>query len=226
MIYGIQAAQPDSGGAGGNPYPDALAVCDFVLGEYWMGEGEVTAASMVDRPDLISASGLQIQNLDPGGVVFIIGALRDLLFTANYTLVFEWSDTNVAGNRTPISIDDSSTAGGLDSLYVFCDATMVGFYDQPEPGDNRLAEKTGLASMPATRRIAATRINAKISASVNGAAVISDTVPSSTPSLDVATLGGTYSDAYFGSFATMNGHIRRLIIYAEQADAALPVLSS
>ena len=227
MIYGIQAAQPDSGGGvGGNPYPDALATADFVLGAYWMSGSQVTAASMIDKPDLISASGLQIQDLTTGGVVFIIGALRDLLFTANYTIVFEWSDTDTAGNRTPISIDESSTAGGTDHLYVFCDATMVGFYDQPDPGANRQAEKTGLGSMPATRRIAATRTNAKISLSVDGTAVITDTVATSTPSLDVATLGGAHTDAYPGQFATMNGHIRRLIVYAEQADASLPALST
>ena len=225
MIYGIQAAQPDSGGVGGgNPYPDATAVMDFILGEYWMGGTEVTAASMVDKPELISASGLEINFFAPNGVVFIIGALRDLLFTANFSFVLEWSDDQVSGSRWVFQMDDSSTAGGADTFYVFADATMVGFYDQPDPGANRQAEKTGLASMPATRRLAATRTNAKISMSVNGTAVINDTVASSTPSLDVATLGGSHIDGYEGNYATMNGFIRRLIVYPEQSDAALLTL--
>ena len=220
MICGAVAAA--SGDSGGNPYPDALAVMDFITGDYWIGDSSVTAASMIDRPDLITASGLYIDWYAVSGATNPIGSFLTMFLTFNWTLVLEVTEDE-PGDMYPFYMQDLSTNGGFDATWINTGANFIAAYDQPSPGDDRSVSISSVIARPAVRRIAMTRTNDKLVMSVNGSAINSDATATSTPSSDEVTLGGSPSDA---GAAYMMGHIRRVILYSPQSDAALPGLST
>lgn len=217
MICGVVSAS--SGDSGSNPYPDSLAVMDFITGDYWIGDASSNAAAMINRPDLITASGLLIDWDDPNGAANPIGAFLTLLLTSNWTLVIEVTE-NDTGSMYPFYMRDLAS---VDATYINTGDTNVAAHDQPDPGADRSVNITSVVARPAIRRIAMTRTNAKQVISVNGSAVNTDTTSTSTPSHGAVTLGGDPLDSG-GAF--MLGHIRRIILYSPQTDAALPGLST
>ena len=221
MICGVVSA---SGGGGGSPYPDSLAVADFITSDYWIGDASTTAELMIDRPDLITASGLFIDWNAVAGATNCIGAFLTLLLTSNWTLVIEVTETD-SGSMYPFYMRD--VAGGSDATYINTGDTNVAAYDQPAPGADRSVNVSSVAARPAVRRIAMTRTNTKHVMSVNGSAINSDVTSTSTPSHDTVTLGGDPSTTNSsGVVASMVGYIRRVILYSPQSDAALPGLST
>ena len=218
MICGVVSAS--SGDSGSSPYPGALAVMDFITGDYWIGDASATAASMIDRADLITGSGLYIDWNEVSGAANAIGAFETLLLTSNWTLVLEVTETT-SGSMYPFYMRD--IAGGSDATYINTGDTNIAAYDQPAPGADRSVNIGSVAARPAVRRIAMTRTNDKQVMSVNGSAINSDATATSTPSHDSVTLGGDPSD---GGAAFMLGYIRRIILYSPQADSALPGLST
>ena len=218
MICGVVSAS--SGDSGSNPYPGALAVMDFITGDYWIGDSSAAAASMIDRSDLITGSGLYIDWNAVSGAANAIGTFKTLLLTSNWTLVIEVTE-DVAGSMYPYYMRD--VAGGTDATYINTGDTNVAAYDQPDPGADRSVNIGSVVARPAVRRIAMTRTNTKQVISVNGSAINSDTTATSTPSHDSVTLGG---DPLDGGAAFMLGHIRRIILYSAQSDASLPGLST
>lgn len=221
MIYGIQAAQPDSGGGGGNPYPDSIGVADFITGDFWIGSTQLSAADVIDNPSYITASGLQIVDTQPNPT-HILGALLDLLTTMNWTIVLEWQDVFPNDGTVPLWIANTTTVAE-EQTFIESDNTQVDFYDQPVPGLDRQVTKSGLPAQPVTRRAAITRVASKFAVSINGGSVTSDTAGTGAiTAYDSAAFGG----APDSSSITLDVNIRRLIIYPEQSDAALPGLSS
>ena len=221
MICGVVSV---SGGGGGSPYPDALAVMDFITGDYWIGDSSVAAATMIDRPDLITGSGLYIDWNAVAGATNAIGQFLTLLLTSNWTLVIEVTE-NDAGSMYPFYMRD--IAGGTDATYINTGTSNVAAYDQPDPGADRSVNVGSVVARPAVRRIAMTRTNAKQVLSVNGSAINSDATATSTPSHDTVTLGGDPSAINSsGVPGSMLGHIRRVILYSPQSDAAMPGLST
>ena len=222
MIYGIQAAQPDSGGAGGDPYSDAVAVADFLSGIYRIDGVSVSAASMIANPEFIDGSGLYINWDVSGAYTWAIGDFLINLTTTDWTIVLEVTEDDV-GTMHPLTMADENTGGtDLDSLIVSTAASSVSCTDDPDPGASRFVSVGSVAARPAVRRIAATRTNAKLVISVNGSAINSDATATSTPSYNRVLLGADDGD----TFPFMKGHIRRIIVYPVQADAALPALST
>lgn len=217
MICGVVSAA--SGSSEGNPYPGALASLDFITGDYWYGENQITAANAVDQTDSISASGLFCDFSDPNGVVNIIGDILTLLCTGSYTLVIEWYESIASSSSYPLALDDSADS---DTIYINGGGDFVACYCQPNPGADRSVVNSGLTAAPAIRRSAITRVNSKLVMSTNGGAINSDATATSTPSLDKASFGGRYNDG----FPNSSVYIRRLIIYTEQSDSALPGLST
>ena len=221
MIYGIQAAQPDSGGSV-DEYAGAIAVADFLLSEYQIDGVQSSAAAMIYHPEFIDGSGLYI-NWDAAGLyTWAIGDFLTKLIATDWTIVLEVIEDD-AGTMHPFTLADENTGGGgLDSLIISTGTSSVSCTDDPDPGSSRFVSVGSVIARPSVRRIAVTRTDAKLVISVNGSAINSDATSTSTPSYNRAILGADDGDA----FAFMKGHIRKIIVYPEQPDAALPTLSA
>ena len=220
MICGAVAAA--AGSSSGNSYPDALASIDFILGSYWHGNNQLTVNDAVElnSNSVIDASGLYLDSNDPTGVVEIIGAIRTVLNTANYTLVMEWRDLIATGTSFPLYL---SNVADTDYIWIDSQPTTVACYDQLGVGGaDRSTIVSGLTARPATRRVAITRVASKLVLSVNGSAINSAATSLGALSLDRAAFGGLYDDGY----PWRTSYMRRLIVYSEQSDAALPGLST
>lgn len=220
MIFGIVAGQ-SSRNVDASPYPNSLAVMDFITGDYWIGQTRVGPGDVIDQPSFIGAAGLQIVDTQPNPT-HIIGQFLALLISMNWTMVLEWADVFAGSQSLPIWIADTSTAA-IEQTFLESNETSIDVYDQPIPGTDRQVTKTGLAAMPGTRRAAITRVNSKLAVSVNGGAVTSDTAGTgAVTGYDAASFGGRPDS----SAIQLDVNIRRLILYAPQADALLPSLSA
>lgn len=95
---------PDGGDPDPDPDPvpepepaDALVALKFLTEAYTVHGSTVTAADVIDKPDRVGASGLEIPLEDVDGVVSAIGdSLTDLL-TMNWTVVIEWEELTTDG---------------------------------------------------------------------------------------------------------------------------------
>ena len=218
MICGVVSAS--SGASSGNSYPGALASIDFILGSYWAGSNQLTAADAVDRTDTISASGLFCDENDSNGIVQIIGDIRTVLNAGNYTLVMEWEDLFASGTSFPLYLNN---VAGTSFIWIDSQSTSVACYDQlGSGGADRDTLVSGLTARPAIRRAAITSVASKLVLSVNGSAINSVVSALGALSLDRAAFGGLYDDG----FPYRSSYMRRLIVYSEQSDAALPGLST
>lgn len=221
MIPGIVAASGGSS-SGGSSYPDAVAVADFILGQYFIDGNQVTAAAMVANPEFITGPGLYINWDVAGYYTRAIGDFLTKLIATDWTTILEVTEDD-AGTMHPLTLADENTGGAdLDSLIFSTAASSVSCTDDPDPGSSRFVSVGSVAARPAVRRIAATRTNAKLVISVNGSAINSDTTATSTPSYNKAILGADDGD----TFPFMKGHIRRIIVYPVKADSELPALST
>ena len=223
MIYGIQAAQPASGGVGGIDYSGATVVLDFELGVYRVNGVDFAAGDLISKTDTISASGLLVDYNADTAVPVAKPAVVDAVGNAEWTVLVDLVELESGFASYPLFMSNLSTGGtGNDFFYLLCNDTTVSFEDQPDPGADRTAQITGVASRLAVRRCVATRTNAKLSVSVNGSAVVSDARASSAHSaISDIMLGGDEPGT-----VTMNGYIKRVIFYPPKADSALPGLST
>ena len=221
MIYGIQAAQPSSGGVGGIDYADATVVLDFELGVYRVNGVDMAVGDLISKTDTISASGLFINWNTDTSVPVCKPAVVDAIGSTEWTVLIDLVEQDT-GSMIPLYFSDLSTGSGAnDFFWLNTLAASADFYDQPDPGANRQAI-TAVGARPAIRRCVATRTNAKLSASVNGSAVVSDSVASSPhTTISDIMLGGDAPNSPF-----MYGYIERVIFYPPKADAALPALST
>lgn len=219
MIIGVVAATT-SAASSGSPYPDALAVMDFMTLDYWLGQTEVTVADAIDQPSYVGAAGLQIVDTQPNPTQ-ILGTFRALLITMNWTIVLEWLDVYAADTTWPLWIKDTSTAS-YENTFIESNSTTVDFYDEPVPGTDKLITKSGLTAAPTIRRAAITRTNSNFAVSINGGSVTADTASGTVTAYDSASFGGRPDESYI----RLDVNIRRLIIYEPQSDAALPGLST
>ena len=225
MIYGIQAAQPDSGSsAPADDYPGSLAVADFLNGIYSAGSTILTLADVVDEPQYITASGLLLDwndiNQQP---MNLIGLIRDVICDVNWTIVFEWEEIEVDG-MSPFFITDTQS-NGYDYLWIDSGNTSVYVYDHPDPGTNREAGiVSSVQAQPGIRKIAVTRTTTNLAISLLGGAVVSDTTSSDKPSMTMVGLGG--DTTFVDDGLQLRGYIRKIIVYPAQSDTALLTLSA
>lgn len=219
MIPGIVAASGSGASGGGSSYPDALAVADFLLGEYFVNGNQVTAADIIDRPDLIDANGLNLDWDVAGAFATVLGDFLAALALPELTIVTETTEDG-SGNMDVVNVFSTTTTSVLQ---IFTNGSMGNASEDTVPGlgGGRFAQASAPAR-PALRRIAITRTAGTLSISVNGGAVVADATPNTAATYNAARLGASESD----TFPTLNGHIRRIIIYPVQSDAALPALST
>lgn len=222
MIPGIVAASGSGTSGGGSSYPDAVAVADFILGQYFIDGNAVAVSTMIANPEFITGSGLYINWDVAGAYTRAIGDFLTKLIATDWTMVLEVTEDD-AGTMHPLTLADENTGGAdLDNLIFSTAASSVSCTDDPDPGASRFVSVGSVAARPAVRRIAATRTDSKLVISVNGSAINSDTTATSTPSYNKAILGADDGD----TFPFMKGHIRRIIVYPVKADSELPTLST
>lgn len=201
-------------------YPDALAVADFVHGIYMVGGVDVSLASMIDSPGLVSASGLYIQwDTNPGSVL-PLGDFLAALLTANYTMVIEFELIGLIGGSEQIyalTLADS----GTPQLRVSDDKFSTLIYDDVA---GRTAGFVDVIADPSPRtvKIAFTTTTAGLSVSVDGEAVDTDNTAGSPMTPTQAVIG---SDTFDG-WANMIGYIHAIFLYPPKADGELPALST
>lgn len=221
MIYGIQAAQQESGAVGGIDYSDATVVMDFELGVYRLSGADVAVGDLISKTDTISASGLFINWNTDTSIPLCKPVVVNAIGSTEWTVLIDLVEQD-SGSMFPIYFTDLSTGGGAnDFFWLNTLATSADFFDQPDPGANRQAGVT-IGARPAIRRCVATRTNAKLSVSVNGSAVASDAVASSAhTTISDIMLGGDAPNSPF-----MYGYIERVIFYPPKSDSELPGLST
>ncbi|MER8923433.1 hypothetical protein [Mesorhizobium sp. M0802] len=198
-----------------DPAVDALVVLDFLAETYTRLGETVMLADIIDKPERVGASGLEILDNDVNGSVSIVGDLLADLITADWTVVIEFEkvaiDTlaellflgDVDVNHT-IGFDVYNSMQGYDSGFVVRQIENVGEY------------RSGV------HKAAFTRTNAKVSISTDGSAVDTNTTPNTTLNpMVVAAFGGFPfpDESYDACF------IRKFYLLPPQDDANLPGLS-
>ncbi|TGQ69508.1 hypothetical protein EN829_015090 [Mesorhizobium sp. M00.F.Ca.ET.186.01.1.1] len=220
MMPGVAAQPLRRQFAGGVDPADILADLDFLAETYAVHGATAVAADVIDKPARVGGSGLEILDNDVDGVVSAIGNFDSDWLTANWTSFIEWQEV----------ADTAST-------YVLWMAETVDFHSvsivrgsafESNPvhaGDSSTITRHIDITGPFTagiHRIAMTRTNGKVSVSVDGGAVQTNTTPNTTlNAMMTASFGGDPTDqSYNGCF------IRKVKLMTPQADALLPALSA
>lgn len=220
MMPGVVASSlaRDSGAA-----LPSLASADFVAGVYSVGEAAVTAADVIDKPELITASGLEVPHNAENGTVAIIGDFLGELIPANWTLVLEYEDGGTSGTTLPIVItSEDPTATSFEYIQIQRSNSGSGrkmeAYDQD--GGFRFVQDAD-SHGAGVHKIALTRTDERLAMSVDGDAVVADEDGNFSQVLSLAAFGGTPGDWSFDACT-----IRSLKVYAVADDAILPSLSA
>lgn len=212
----------------GDGYDGATAVADFMAGIYLVNGIAVSASDIIDNVGFIETGGLRMSFDVEGYRARMLGGLRDAFLSGTLTFVIEWQDDYANDDYLgPLNVADTSTgAGGApDTMYQYTWPNQQGFYDQPDPGTNRLVQPMVSPGLTpgGVRRVACTRTNTQFAMSVNGSAVSEDTnTGASLTTPDEAYLGGDQ----FSGWSTFQGYIRRVIVYPPVTNAELPALSA
>lgn len=214
----IFAATGSASGVGAavveDEYEDAHVVMDFVAGVYRLNGATKVASDMIDKTDTIEGAGLFIDWNTHSTVPMAQAAVLAEFAAANWTMAIDVVEDD-SGSMYPIYM-----RGSADFLYLNTGDTSAFMYDQPDPGADRDAGKT-IGARPARRRIGVTRTNDRLSMSVNGSSIDTDTTATSTPSsLTDVLIGGDFQNSPF-----MYGHIERIMLYPPRSDADLILLS-
>lgn len=216
MMLGIVAGNRGRQTGGGLP---TLASANFLTGVYSVGGSPVTAADVVDQPELIGASGLAVPSADD--VVGIIGGFLTVLAAADWTLVLEYEDSGESGTCFVLAITSASPSWD-DFIQIQRRSSGSGrvmeAYD--EDGDARFVQDAD-SHGAGVHKIALTRTNERCVMSVDGDAVEADETGNFSLSLTSAAFGGLPDD-----FTNSGCNIRKLDVYATQDDSLLPVLSA
>ncbi|TPN44858.1 hypothetical protein [Mesorhizobium sp. B1-1-7] len=201
--------------ASGSDIP-TLARINFLTGSYVVNDVTVTAADVIDRPELVTANGLEI--VDEASPVAIIGDMLDILLTADWTIVIEWDHFDDNGNIYPLVL---SGPGSDNSIVLRRYAFSFAMDLQDYSGSNFREATDGEVVGDGIHRVALTRTDAKLAFSIDGRAVVSDTSISFGISPTSAAIGD--ASGILGDIAIT---IRSLTVLAPQDDSLLPSLSA
>lgn len=195
-----------------------LGEADFVNGSYTFGLSNLTAADVIDHTDWITASGIEVPGSDSAGAQ-ILGGFADLLLTCEWTISLDVEVLGQSPRSVFLTVANAGSGffieldydGGWEALCTDGDETPFAF-------DYTNSISNGV------HRLAVTRIDNKISLSVDGNAVVTDSTPCILP-----VPGFDMVNAYLGGWSDNTEravNIRALRIYEVQPDDNLPVLSA
>ncbi|MER9356175.1 hypothetical protein NKI61_23230 [Mesorhizobium sp. M0514] len=218
---------------GGDPDPDpddpdpidpavgALDALDFLAETYTVHGSTAAAVDVIDKPERVGASGLEIPLEEADGVVSAIGdCLADLL-TMYWTVVIEWEELTTDGATYLLylaDVDDNHT------IVIERSTAFTGLrVDTHEASNNTRNVEINTSHGPGVHKIAVTRTDAFISMSCDGSDVVTQVVaPISMNPMATASFGGDPTEGY-GS--NNNTFIRKFYLLPPRDDAYLPGLS-
>lgn len=215
MGVGILAAtgrQSDTG-------PVTLGAIDFVNGVYAIDGSTYAASDIVDKPDRIGASGLEILEDDFDGVVEAIGPLLALLVSANWSLVLEYQELTSTFSTNPIWLGDAPAFE--NTLYIERRSPGAGLLMEASETTNILREVQVSGPFgPAVYKVGLTRTPSKLALCVDGGGVEAQILPQSLAATRCGFGGEPSQASGNGTF------IRSLTVYAPLADAQLQALTA
>ncbi len=221
MIYGIVAADMEAGGPGapGGGGGTGEGALNFVAGTYVFDSVSYTAAQVVDHDEFITANGLEIPTSTVGGSVeLILAPVKARLATCNWTMLV---------------IINVLTAGDKDYIFTETNAAETfwievvnwgTWYCDCSDGNFSMAEDTVNSQTSGIHKFAVTRINNKVSVSVDGHTVVSDTTAVTLP-----VFGFPMTKFFFGGYSggsEAGFYLRSCAIYDAIGDSLLPALST
>lgn len=196
-----------------------LVSANFVTGAYSVAGVAATAADIVDQPGLITANGLEVPGWTSDAVIEYVGDALAALLTMEWTVVIEYESLWNTGQDVILCI-----ANGDGSQFFemhreqFASRHMI----VAETGAEELRETIDTDSHNAgIHRMALTSTAARLSLSVDGGTVISDT-----SAMDYSGLTRALIGAYFDDETENEFYLRSITVYAAQEDSLLPILSA
>lgn len=220
-IAGITASQlltVINGGGGGGGL-NALASIDFVNGVYTIDGASVAVGDIIDNPGAIDPSGLLVPEF--GTPIEMLGDLLALMLTANWTIVFEFEIFSLTGQIWMLSLCEFPVDGTRDMIqfWKMGPGNILQVFDDTGPGATR--EVNLAAATIGIHKVAIAREDNRLSASLDGGAVVTDTNNEPITSLTNATFGG-----FTGIGNDRDFYVRSMAVYDLQDDSVLPDLST
>jgi hypothetical protein len=216
MLAGIAASIEDTAASmpGGTPN----GTFDFVAGAYDYGGTTYTAGQVTDKAIWIGVNGLAVPASQAAGASLILAPLKTFLAACQWTMVFEVEILNAANQAT---IFTEANAG--QAIYILMEFWAEWYVDATDGAAEPFPEYFGSVST-GIHRFAATRIDNKVSLSIDGAAVVSDTT-----ALVLPVIGFPMVDFFLGGWSDHTNaaiRIRSMKVYNPLDDAILPLLSA
>ncbi|MER9355573.1 hypothetical protein NKI61_20085 [Mesorhizobium sp. M0514] len=218
MMPGV-AAQPlrrsSSGGGGGITNSWSL---DFINEVYTLNGSPVTLADIIDKPERVGASGLEILDHDAAGSIFsLAGWLADLAeFVAiGGTIYIEWESLSAGDRDVPLYMEEDTDANSFD-----IERTFPGFMRTYASGSDYRGVDTDTDFGPGVHKIAVTYTPSFIAMSIDGADALVDTTPNVMQPMMRAILGGFEASSNNGLY------YRRITLTAPVANSLLPGLTA
>lgn len=160
-------------------------VMDFENGVYTVGDSTAALADIMARPDLVSGGVLAIPNSDVTVLVGILGEPLTLLLTYNWTFFIDATLVTTSSALLFEVQDAGETTTIIVGTFSVTDSDGINFREADYDGYGPPT------STPDRHRIAVTRTNSKLAVSIDGGAVVSDTIdPAPTLAAIAAYLGG------------------------------------
>ena len=225
MMPGIVAAQAIAASIGAAA---SIAALDFVAGTYVVNGSTVAAADIIDHPEWITGSGIEVrtanESTEGDGIVHFIGDVLDLLLTLDWTIVAEYQEL-AADGATRILVMQDGAITFADFLMIERENSGNGLGitvdDFDDGGSIYRAVNDGAPRAEGIHRIAFTRTSAHLASSVDGDAVVED----ATASAGVVAINATIG-AGDGEFLFNDLNFRSITIYPAGANSQLPALSA
>ncbi|KQU77693.1 hypothetical protein ASD12_18000 [Mesorhizobium sp. Root102] len=196
-----------------------LVAANFVTGTYSVASVAVTAADIVDQPGLITANGLDVPGWTPDAVVEYVGDALAALLTMEWTVVIEYQCLWNTGEDILLVV---SNPAGSQFFEMHRGALSTRRMIVTETGDSQYRETIDIDQHNVgLHRIAVTSAAARLSLSVDGDPVITDT-----SAMDYSGLTRALIGAYFDDETENEFYLRSVTIYDPQEDSLLPTLSA
>jgi len=206
------------------PPADALVALDFVNGQYYAG-GTVALAGVIDQTAYVHDGALNLRSTDVAAQIIGAAATPLLDLRTGWTVVVDLEGVDISRDMggAAIAVGDASDNDFLD-INGRTTGTGTNWTFERDGGPDVLFAVTPAVNVATTRvKIAATYTDAKISISVNGSDVSSEsTAIPVTPQTSVVYLGNYINN----SNSDQNLKFYSVVVYAPKDDADLAALSA
>lgn len=232
MIPGIVASQSAVITIDFDFYAGASVVMDFENGVYLVDGSAVSIDTLIDRTNTIDAGGLMLDwYSDEAPISFLSAFVSALDVSAGYSVLADIVQYDVSSAGSPYGRsllhfwNGTYDIPGRTEFEIQSGSAQVYTFDMrritPENTNREVTVSTS-AGEGERRKIAITRGTDRLSASVNGSAVVSDVAAATAaPTYTSHYIGGYPGDIYLDIYCL----VKKLIFYPPIADVDLPVYS-